>query len=183
VPIIGAAITTFIIILAYAISRTSIREVMAVKHAGHITDIFHHRMVLLISTIPVFINITLALSSFKEWRIIHTRNIAILILPVIALVVVTMIVSFTTGQAGSNVRIKDNQKSEINIEPLKDTSDDDRYWKGGVVYVNRNDGRVLAPKRFGVGFTFNMGNPVTIVIFAIVIAIPVTIIISVLVLH
>jgi uncharacterized membrane protein len=183
VPIIGAVITAFIILLAYAISRTSIREDMGVKHAGQRTVIFRHRMVLLISIIPVFINITFALSSFEEWELIHNLNIAILISPVLALVVVIMIVSFTTGQGGSNIRIRGNNETEISKEPLRDTSDDDRYWKGGVIYINRNDGRILVPKRFGVGFTFNMGNPVAIAIFAIIIAIPVSVIISVLVLH
>lgn len=183
VPIIGAITTAFIIILAYAITRISIREDTAVKHAGERTDIFRQRMVILISIIPVFMNITFSLSSFEEWGLIHNLNIAILILPVLILVVVIMIVSFTTGQGGSNVRIKDNLAWETNKESLKDTADDDRYWKGGVIYVNRNDGRILVPKRFGVGFTLNMGHPLGIAIFAMIIAIPVSVIISVLVLH
>ncbi len=183
VPIIGAITTIFIIILAYAISRTSIREDTAVKHAGERTNIFRHRMVLLILVIPVFMNITFALSSFEEWGLIHNLNTAILISPVLAIVVITMIVSFSTGQGGSNIRIRDNQKSAVNTEPVNDITDDDKYWRGGVIYVNRNDGRILVPKRFGVGFTFNMGNPVAIAIFAIIIAIPVAIIVSVLLLH
>jgi uncharacterized membrane protein len=148
-----------------------------------ITEIFRHRMVLLILIMPVFINITLALSSFEEWRIIHALNIAILISPVLALVVVTMVISFTTGQGGSNVRIMDKQNTKIDAEPVKDTADDDKYWKGGVIYVNRDDGRIMVPKRFGVGSTFNMGNPVGLAIFAIIITIPAVIIISLLVLH
>ena len=183
VPIIGAITTIFIIILAYAISRTSIREDTAVQHAGERTNIFRHRMVLLILIIPAFMNITFALSSFQEWGLIRNINIAILISPVLAIVVVTMIVSFTTGQGGSNIRIRDNQKSPVNTESGRDTADDDRYWKGGVIYVNRNDGRIMVPKRFGVGFTINMGNPVGLAIFAIIISIPVAIIIAVIVLH
>ena len=183
VPIISGIITVFIIILGYAISRTSIREDTAVRHAGQRTEIFRHRMVLLILIIPIFINITLALSSFEEWGIIHALNIAILISPVLALVIVAMVISFTTGQGGSNVRIKDKQNTKMDAVPVKDTSDDDKYWKGGVIYVNRNDGRIMVPKRFGVGFTFNMGNPIGLAIFAIIITIPAVIIISLLVLH
>lgn len=183
VPIIGAITSVFIIILAYAISRASIGEDTAVKHAGERTSKFRHRMVILILIIPAFVNITFALSSFQEWELVHNLNIGILISPVLAIVVVTMIVSFTTGQGGSNIRIRDNQKSAVNTDTVKDTADDDKYWKGGVIYVNKNDGRILVPKRFGVGFSINMGNPVGIAIFAVIIAIPVAIIISVLVLR
>ena len=48
---------------------------------------------------------------------------------------------------------------------------------------NKNDGRILVPKRFGVGFTFNMGHPVGIAILAVIIAIPVIILILVFVVH
>lgn len=37
--------------------------------------------------------------------------------------------------------------------------DDDRFWKLGVFYVNRNDPGTLVPKRFGVGWTINLGSP------------------------
>ncbi len=37
--------------------------------------------------------------------------------------------------------------------------DDDRFWKLGVIYVNRDDPSLLVSKRFGVGRTLNFGNP------------------------
>ncbi|WMT50596.1 MAG: DUF1648 domain-containing protein [Ferroplasma sp.] len=183
VPVIGAITTLFIIILAYAISPASIREDTAVRHAGERTNIFRHRMVILLSIIPVFINITFGLSSFEEWELIHNLNIAILIAPVLAMVVAVMVISFATGQVGSNVRIRGSVPSEINKQPVRDTADDDKYWKGGVIYVNRNDGRILVPKRFGVGFTFNMGHPAGIAILAALIAIPAIILILIFVVH
>ena len=128
-------------------------------------------------------NITFAISSFEEWELIHNLNIVILIAPILAMVVAVMIISFTTGQGGSNIRIKNNASSEVNKQAVRDTSDDDKYWKGGVIYVNKNDGRILVPKRFGVGFTFNMGHPVGIAILAAIIAIPVIILILVFVVH
>ena len=131
VPVIGAITTVFIIILAYAISRTSIREDTAVKHPGERTNIFRRRMVILLSIIPVFMNITFAISSFEEWELIHNLNIVILIAPILAMVVAVMIISFTTGQGGSNVRIRDNVPSGVSKQPVRDTSDDDKYWKGG----------------------------------------------------
>jgi uncharacterized membrane protein len=39
-----------------------------------------------------------------------------------------------------------------------DAPDDDRYWRGGFFYLNRNDPSVFVPKRFGVGWTVNLGS-------------------------
>ena len=37
--------------------------------------------------------------------------------------------------------------------------DDDRYWRGGFFYNNPDDPAVFVPKRFGLGWTINFGNP------------------------
>ena len=37
--------------------------------------------------------------------------------------------------------------------------DEDRYWKGGLIYINREDPSIFVEKRFGVGWTLNLGNP------------------------
>jgi uncharacterized membrane protein len=37
--------------------------------------------------------------------------------------------------------------------------DDDRYWKGGALYFNRDDPAWMVPKRFGVGWTLNFAHP------------------------
>ncbi|MDY2778222.1 MAG: DUF5808 domain-containing protein [Collinsella sp.] len=38
-------------------------------------------------------------------------------------------------------------------------ADDDEFWKGGIFYVNRDDAAVFVPKRFGIGWTLNLGRP------------------------
>ncbi len=38
--------------------------------------------------------------------------------------------------------------------------DDDRFWRLGMIYVNRGDPALLVTKRFGIGRTLNFGNPV-----------------------
>jgi uncharacterized membrane protein len=37
--------------------------------------------------------------------------------------------------------------------------DDDRQWRGGLVYINRADHALFVPRRFGVGWALNFGNP------------------------
>lgn len=44
--------------------------------------------------------------------------------------------------------------------------DDDRHWKLGQFYVNRDDRRVLVPKRIGFGRTLNFAHPVSWLMFA-----------------
>nr|BBH94967.1 hypothetical protein KTA_31660 [Thermogemmatispora argillosa] len=40
--------------------------------------------------------------------------------------------------------------------------DDDRYWKAGFFYVNRDDPALFVERRVGVGWTVNMGHPLGI---------------------
>jgi uncharacterized membrane protein len=51
--------------------------------------------------------------------------------------------------------------------------DDDRHWKGGIVYVNRDDPSLFVPKRFGLGLTINLGHPggIAIVVLLALIAV------------
>jgi len=37
---------------------------------------------------------------------------------------------------------------------------DDRYWKAGLFYFNKNDPSIFVEKRFGVGWTLNLANPI-----------------------
>lgn len=38
--------------------------------------------------------------------------------------------------------------------------DEDRYWKAGLFYINKNDPSIFVEKRFGIGWTINFGNPI-----------------------
>ncbi|MEW2502231.1 DUF5808 domain-containing protein [Amycolatopsis sp. NPDC047767] len=73
------------------------------------------------------------------------------------------------GQGGSRLETAD--------EPPRDAveRDDDRFWKGGLLYVNRADHAVFVPKRFGIGWTLNFGNPVAISGFVVLIAAVITV--------
>ena len=60
--------------------------------------------------------------------------------------------SLSAGQSGS--RLAGGATTEAIVG-----RDDDALWRRGLVYVNRNDPAMLVPKRFGIGWTLNMGNP------------------------
>ena len=61
------------------------------------------------------------------------------------------------GQGGSRLA-RANAPAEC--EPAGDRTDD-RSWKAGMIYVNRDDPAILVEKRFGMGYTLNFGHPVT----------------------
>ena len=37
--------------------------------------------------------------------------------------------------------------------------DDDRFWKAGLLYVNRDDPAIVVGSHFGAGWTLNLGKP------------------------
>lgn len=51
--------------------------------------------------------------------------------------------------------------------------DDDRFWPGGLVYVNRDDPSVWVPKRVGIGWTVNLGSPGGMAVTAALLLVPV----------
>jgi uncharacterized membrane protein len=65
---------------------------------------------------------------------------------------VALALSVWTGQSGARLLGTPAARDEAL------STDDDALWKGGVVYVSRDDPSVMVPKRFGVGWTLNWGN-------------------------
>ena len=72
------------------------------------------------------------------------------------ILIATAVYAFKVGQGGSRIQL------EIDEEPVPGVTDydDDRFWKAGVFYVNKNDPSIFVEKRFGVGWTLNFGNPI-----------------------
>jgi uncharacterized membrane protein len=46
----------------------------------------------------------------------------------------------------------------------------DKYWKLGVFYFNRDDPAVVIEKRFGLGYTLNFARPITWIIILLALA-------------
>ena len=71
------------------------------------------------------------------------------------------------GQSGTMIPVEvdsSDQSDEAYIDV-----DDDRYWKMGLFYVNKDDPSILVEKRFGIGWTVNMGHIKSWVFLAILI--------------
>ena len=58
------------------------------------------------------------------------------------------------GQSGTRITVSEQDMNPENVIDM----DDDQYWKFGLFYVNKNDPSILVEKRFGIGWTVNMGH-------------------------
>lgn len=91
----------------------------------------------------------------------------LLIVPLLitfGMIVGAIVLSITTGQGGSRV------KTAVAKDGKVIDRDDDRYWKLGQFYVNKNDPVLFLEKRFGVGWTINFANPWAVISLVAVIA-------------
>jgi uncharacterized membrane protein len=74
--------------------------------------------------------------------------------PLLLILILTGWIAFKTGQSGSRIKLKN--KSEP--DEKKVDRDDDKHWKGGIIYHNPDDPAIFVEQRFGVGWTINFGN-------------------------
>lgn len=81
---------------------------------------------------------------------------------IIVLLIYVVILSIRVGQSGSRMKMKGVSGSVINRE-------DDKFWKAGMLYYNREDPAMFVEKRVGIGFTVNFGRPLAIISFIMLI--------------
>lgn len=84
-----------------------------------------------------------------------------IMLVTVAFVVAVFAIAVFTGQSGARFAVTMNQGGMAR--------DDDRYWVLGMFYCNRNDPSIFLPKRFGVGWTMNVANPLSWVLVAAIV--------------
>lgn len=60
-------------------------------------------------------------------------------------------------------------------QPIGDTTPDSCWFLGGHLYFNRANPTLFIEKRTGLGYTLNLGNPVSwlvVIVFAVALSIP-----------
>ncbi|AOY75964.1 DUF1648 domain-containing protein [Clostridium formicaceticum] len=82
----------------------------------------------------------------------YLMNILVVFAPLAALVIIAV----TTGQSGSKISV--NLEEEVNEKLIY--RDDDKYWLLGSLYYNPQDPSLWIEKRYGIGWTINIGNPI-----------------------
>lgn len=85
--------------------------------------------------------------------------VAVIIGVALLCVVGDLIVGVKYGQSGSRVFRMEASDTLL--------SDDDRFWKLGMLYCNPDDASLFLPQRSGIGWTVNWGRPA---VWALVVA-------------
>lgn len=86
---------------------------------------------------------------------LSVKSMIIMLFVIIAtLATVFIILSIYTGQGGSRLKVKDNVATH---DKMLDRNDD-KYWRFGIFYINKDDPTIFIEKRFGVGWTVNLGR-------------------------
>ncbi len=80
------------------------------------------------------------------------QSFVALIVIIVGSILPNLAVPLVYGQAGSRLLRRMTAAGELAF-------DDDDRWRLGLFYVNREDPSVVVPRRFGVGWAMNWGNP------------------------
>jgi uncharacterized membrane protein len=124
-------------------------------------------------TCAALVDLSMMLAVFELWQVFHVSSgtmMALVTAPAILGVIVLVLVIVRTGQAGSRLAGATTAAAPTGHN-LPTNRDDDRFWKGGLIYVNQDDPAVVVPRRYGVGWTLNFGNPRSFVVLAVVIVV------------
>jgi len=119
-------------------------------------------------TLAALADLGLLLIALPDWQVYRLSGIgrALPVLPFAAGVLLLGAVAARVGQGGS--RLNGNVRG-LALAAGTDR-DDDRFWKAGLVYVNRDDPAIVVGARFGVGWMLNFGNPAAWLILAGIVA-------------
>jgi uncharacterized membrane protein len=123
-------------------------------------------------TLLALVDLTLLLAALRNWQVYRLSGIgsALPVLPFAVGLLVLAVITFRVGQGGS--RLAGGGRGGYGPVAGVDR-DDDRFWKAGLIYVNRDDPAILVGARFGVGWTFNLANPMAWLVIAGIVATPV----------
>jgi uncharacterized membrane protein len=115
-------------------------------------------------TMAALADASLLLIALRDWQVYRLADAGrvLPVLPFVAGVLLLAAVAARTGQGGS--RLNGNVRG-LALAAGTDR-DDDRFWKGGLLYVNRDDPALVVGARFGFGWALNFGNPVALLLIA-----------------
>jgi hypothetical protein len=108
-------------------------------------------------------------------NLMRGSNAGILVAEFAGLLILTLaavLVLARMGQGGSRVAASRDEPGCGHAEPVGDRTED-RYWKLGVVYFNRDDAAVAVEKHFGLGYTLNFARVETWIIVTLLLVGPV----------
>jgi uncharacterized membrane protein len=167
------AVTVFIVVLAWFSFRS--RPELDPAHPADSARRHRRysvRLVAAVILLAAFADLSVLAASWQTWNPGGRVSPVAVYVPMGVGLIAVLAVAIRGGQAGARLPTSDDG-------PQEDTGmvhrDDDRYWRGGLLYVNRADPAVFVPKRFGIGWTVNFGNPRGLLLIAGLLAVAVVV--------
>jgi uncharacterized membrane protein len=155
VPVfIQIVVTALIVVLMMVVfrSRPDI-DVAAPVTTARRHRIFLARMARALLVLAACVNVSMAAAAWFIWTD-HTRQTGVVLAPAVLGIATVLIVAVRTGQEGSRVPVTTPGEPAATLTQR----DDDALWRGGLLYVNQDDPALFVPRRFGIGWTINLGN-------------------------
>ncbi|TAM68333.1 MAG: DUF1648 domain-containing protein [Microbacteriaceae bacterium] len=167
--LIGLGLVALLFATSYLGRLTTGRSAASdtLEQAAHRADVQRRLLVSLIGQLGLVVTLMICALTVTGW-FAPKSNVPFVVFPVALIVLIAAMltvfvvrysrsiarsqVAATAGNAATGTNLADRTARAA------DAPDDDRYWKGGLIYVNRNDPAVFVPKRFGVGWTVNLGS-------------------------
>jgi uncharacterized membrane protein len=152
-------VTTLLTGLAVAIFRSSRADI---DPARPVSSARWHRQYMSLSGrallgLVTMIDVGLLGSSLLMWTgTITSWAPLVMVLPILAAVGVAVVV------LAKNNRVRDEGEENTGLTHR----DDDKSWRGGLLYINCQDHALFVPRRYGLGWTLNFGNPRTAMLIA-----------------
>ena len=123
------------------------------------------------------IDVSLLLAALRNWQVyrLSGAGTALPLLPYVAGLIVVMAALLRSGQGGFRLAaggIDSGGPADPGKRAALADRGDDRFWKGGLIYVNRDDPALMVGARFGIGWTFNLANPAAWLLLSAIAGVP-----------
>jgi uncharacterized membrane protein len=123
------------------------------------------------------IDLSLLLAALRNWQVyrLSGAGAALPLLPYAAGLLVFVTFVLRSGQGGFRLAADGTDGGgppDLARRAGLADRDDDRFWKGGLIYVNRDDPALMVGARFGVGWTFNLANPAAWLLLSAIAGVP-----------
>ena len=148
-------------VLLYACAALAIRSAARVDPADPEGSARQNRILVAVRSrallcLAAFIDLALSFVATRIWGALPTTNATMVLLVELSLLVgVLGYVAATAVPPRRRARVSTVANGQFVAR------DEDEHWYLGFIYVNREDATLLVPRRLGVGWTLNLGQPAT----------------------